>query len=165
MLSEPKIEHRDKLNYVAMRSTVTMPEIPSKLPQQIGMVYSWLQRQGLHPTGAPFFRYISMHGDTLGVDVGFPVAHPVQSDAEVICGNFPAGNYVTVLYTGNYTGLRDAHMKLEEWSNKTGNKPTSAKDTNGQLLGTRTEHYLSDPNIVKDPNQWETVIMYLVKED
>ena len=56
MLGEPRVEQRGGQQYVAIRSSVPMSELPSVIPRDIGAVLEWAGRNGVAPAGPPFVR-------------------------------------------------------------------------------------------------------------
>jgi effector-binding domain-containing protein len=165
MLTEPKIEKRSEQPYVAIRSKVTMNEIPKLLPPQIHEVFDWLNKHHIKPFGPPFFHYRSMGKDgQLIVEVGVAVQNPVSDDERVKAGAFVKGNYVVATHTGPYNGLYGAHMQIEEWIKNKGVVEKAIKTKEGPVWGSRTEFYPTDPVIEPNPAKWVTEIAVLVEE-
>jgi len=102
MTTEPKLEHRDVQPYAAIRKQVTMREIGTVLPPLIGEVFGFLQRQGVAPAGAPFFRFLIVDMERqLDMEVGWPVASAVSGDGRISAGVLPAGRYAVLVHTGH----------------------------------------------------------------
>ena len=57
MITEPKLEDRNEQRYVGIRTQVPMGEIEKVIPQLLGEVLAWLEKQGVAPAGAPFMRF------------------------------------------------------------------------------------------------------------
>lgn len=145
MLSEPTIEYREEQPYVAIRSTVTMQNIPKDLPPLIHEILQWVEKKNLEQEGPVFFYYLSMDRGTMQVDVGVPVRDAVKTDDRVIAGSFPAAKYLTARHKGPYDDLRNSHMAMDRYAQTHGLKGT-----------TRAEIYITDPEEVKDQSKWET---------
>jgi effector-binding domain-containing protein len=150
MLTEPKIVERKKQHYAAIRTTVSMNDIPHVLPPLIPEVADWLSKNNIVPDGAPFFRYLTM-GNKLDVEVGIPVQHAINNDGRIVAGFFPAGKYPTITYMGDYIHIKEAHIALESWSKEKGYKATP---------GTITEVYITDPTKEPSRDKWQTDIIY-----
>jgi len=162
MTTEPAIQFHDEQYYVAIRTKVKMSDIPAVLPPLIPEVFQWMEKNKIMPTGPCFFRYLSYDSDDqLLVDVGVPAQAPAQGDGRIITGSFPAANYVTVRYTGDYKELSHVHMALESWMKENGIKE-GAQKIDGKEYGARTEFYITDPQEVPDPANWETDVSILL---
>jgi effector-binding domain-containing protein len=165
MITEPIIEHRDELHYLAIRQTVAMQAIPSQLPPLLPKLEHWFDTHHLAAAGPPFFRYLAMdQNNVLEVEVGYPVAAPVATNGEVSNGYFPAGTYAVSTYKGDYKNLKEAHGSLEKWLKDNGWQEDFQVVEGGTKLGVRTEFYMTDPAVVTDPGQWITEIALLVKK-
>jgi effector-binding domain-containing protein len=160
MLSEPKIITREPQSYAAIRLTASQSEIAEKAPPLIGEVLGWIAQHG-EQAGAAFFNYTRMAGSTLDIEVGAPTKTLLKGDGRVVAGTLPAGRYVTVTYTGHYSGLRDAHEQLHQWLAR--QPDTQPFDMAGGGL-TLLEIYETDPDEVADPAQWITHIVFKLKD-
>jgi len=164
--SEPRLEYRKEQPYIAMRTKVSMAEIPVALPPLIPEVLTWLSHRAADPAGAPFFRYLDMDSEhRLLVEVGVPVASALPEDDRIVTGIFPAGRYLVQTHTGPYDGLRAAWAALEDWKQVRGIQEASTEGENGVRWGTRTEFYLTDPVKEMDPAKWRTDLVLLVRGD
>ena len=163
VITEPRIEHREELPYVAMRTVVGMQEIATRIPPLIPRVYGWLQQQNVQPAGPMFFRYIATaEGKQLDVEVSVPVGSPVSPVGEITSGTMPRGRYAVARYRGPYDGLPRAWSAFEHWREKEGLAEQGEMTQDGTVRGTRAEHYLVGPNEIRDPQQWETELaLYL----
>ena len=163
MTTEPAIEQRNEINYVAIETRVHMNEIPAALPALFPKVYDWLNSRNIPVKGAPFFRYLAMNEKhELDVEVGVPVEEATKEDGEIKSGYFPAGPYVVMTYTGDYKFMRAAHMKLDEWLKQHGWREHFQVTPTRPKMGVRTEFYVNDPKVETDPAKWITEIVMLV---
>jgi effector-binding domain-containing protein len=161
MLSEPKFINRDPQPYAAIRLAVEQPEIPQKAPPLIPEILRWTAEHA-EQAGPAFFNYTAMEpGRPMQMEVGVPVAEPVKSDGRVVGGTLPGGRYVTVTWTGPYDKLRGAHEALHQWLAKQDLDKAASADDKGMTL---LEIYITDPEEVKDPNQWVTEIAFKLKD-
>lgn len=166
-LTAPKVEHRTEQAYAAILTKAVMKDLPSVLPPLFPEMFAWLTKNNIPPAGPPFVRYLSMDKDgQLQLAVGIPVQHAVTDDDRVTGGSFPAGTYASLIHTGSYSHLYEAHQALEIWLDKNGYKdyrlPT---EQHGMQFGSRTEYYPTDPTVETNPDKWETEIAFLLKED
>lgn len=164
MLSEPKTEYRQEQHYIAIRKKVLMQQIPEVLPPLVPVIRNWMLKNGIISDGPEFFLYKSFHENELATEVGVPVENPVNCDGEIINGSFPEGHYASIIYTGDYAHMIDAHMALEAWIIEKGLK--EQRHISGQYTewGGRTEFYLTDPDTEPDPEKWITEIVFLLDD-
>ena len=137
MITEPKVEHRPEQLYVAMRTQVALRAMGTGvIPQLHRDVRAWLDTQGIAPAGAPFIRYrvIDMMVQ-LDIEVGVPVAAAVAAEGRVVAGEFPAGRYTTLIYTGVQNAI-PANAALQEWAAAQGTRATRFA-TSGKSRGSR----------------------------
>ena len=164
MLSEPKVEYRDELPYVAIRKTVAMREIAKDLPPLIPEILSWVDNKQLTQTGPVFFRYLSRDENGIMIaEVGVPVSKPAKGDEDVLSSSFPAGKYLTATHTGPYLELPKSHSSMDGFAKTNGLKEGTIKDEKGALVGTRAEFYVTHPDEIPDPREWVTDLSFLVE--
>jgi effector-binding domain-containing protein len=159
--TEPKIEQRPALRYVAIRSQTTMSEMPTIIPQYIDEVAGWLGEQGIEPDGAPIIRNhaCSVASDSAIVDlaVGFPVKNPVTGTERIIADSLPAGRYASLVYTGVENGIA-GNAELIEWANQQGMQWDSWDNEIGEAFAGRVEHLLDGPDDDPNPSNWKTEV-------
>jgi effector-binding domain-containing protein len=157
--STPKIETRPEQPYVGVRTQVPMTELGNVIPQLHGEAMTWLESQGLKPSGPSFVRYhvINME-DKLDIEMGWPTATKLAGNGRVQGGLIPAGKYASVLYTGDYSGLMAANGVLVNWAKDNHIAWDRWDDPNGDAFRSRCETYILDPGDEPDPNKWQTEV-------
>jgi|Tabmets5t2r1_1033131.scaffolds.fasta_scaffold04515_3 effector-binding domain-containing protein len=164
MLTTPTLEHRAEQPYVAIRATPTMSQIGLVAGPLIGEVFGWLAEQGISPAGPPFFRYLVIDMEReLELHVGVPVVRRMAGDGRVLADAFPEGQYLTALYTGHYDGLASATGEFLAWADANGIEWDRTETPAGEAWGSRTEHYLSDPETEPDPSRRKTLLAFRVR--
>lgn len=163
MIAEPKLEDRDAQHYIGIRSQVTMQELPAAM-DQLGEVFSWLKSRGVAPTGAPFIRYLVIDMEAkLEIDVAVPVASAMAGEDRIIADVLPAGRYVTLLYTGDYSNLVGVVAGLLAWAERKGlvwdKWPVHPR---GEGWRARIETYLTNPVQEPDSEKWQTELAFLL---
>ena len=85
----PQIIQRPAQPYAGISAWVTMAAVGS-VAHRIPEIFGWLGGCGIAPAGPPFFRshVIDMERQLL-VEVGIPVASPVEDDGEIRGGPCP----------------------------------------------------------------------------
>ncbi|MCF0050550.1 GyrI-like domain-containing protein [Dyadobacter sp. LJ53] len=165
MLSEPKTERREELHYLSIRKTVHMHNIPDILPPLIPEVKEWMQERNIEAAGVDFFLYKSMNEKgELDCEAGFPVGKAVEGDERVAAGSFPAGHYASIIYTGHFKDMMQAHVALEKWIKEKGFTEKARQENGRTEWGGRTEFYLVDPDFEPNPDKWQTEIVFLLED-
>jgi effector-binding domain-containing protein len=165
MIGKPKVENRDAQRYVGIRTQVPMKEFKRAIPQLLGEVFAWLEKQGVAPAGAPFMRYHVINMESkMDIEMGVPVASALSDDGRVSAGVLPAGRYAALVYTGVRNGIK-ANKALLDWAAEKGIVWDRWEAKNGDGFGARLESYLTDP--ADEPNQakWETEVAIRLADD
>jgi len=157
--TEPKIIHREEQPYMGIRTQAAMSQLPTVIPQLHEEIYQLLEKRGVSPSGPPFIRYhvINMEAK-LDIELGWPVATALPNEGHISAAFLPEGQYATILYTGDYSGLMDANRVLIEWAQQNGIVWDRWDDENGDAFGARMEIYHTDPGNEPDPAKWETEV-------
>ena len=160
MSSAPEIVTRSAQPYVAIRTRLTMAELPGLGPR-LGEVFAWLGGHGLAPAGPPFFKYnvIDMTRE-LEVEAGVPVAAAVDGDDQVVSGVLPAGRYATLTHVGHPSELMAATKALLDWAAEQGLTWDMTPGESGDQWGCRLEISLTDPSQEPDMSKWVTQLVF-----
>jgi effector-binding domain-containing protein len=169
-MTEPQIQQRDALPYLAIRSEVTNG-IPAVVDRTFPQLFAWLGEHGIEPAGPPFIRYLEVdhQGEPREIEVAAPVANDgQQGDGTVRADTLPAGRYATLIHTGPYRhddvpDLVDAQAAMRAWIEEEG-IATGRPSDRGMTLAASVEHYRIGPPIEQDWTKWETELAYLVVE-
>ena len=160
MPSAPEIVTRAAQPYVAIRTRMTMTELPG-LGSLLGEVFAWLGGHGLDPAGPPFFKYnvIDMMRE-LEVEAGVPVAAAADGDDRVVSGVLPAGRYATLTHVGHPSELMAASKTLLDWAAGQGLTWDMTPGEGGDRWGCRLEISLTDPSREPDMSKWVTRLAF-----
>ena len=158
MIGTPKVENRTEQHYMGIRTKATMRQLSKVIPQLLDEICAWLDAKGIEPVDAPLIRYhvIDMAAQ-LDIELGVPVAAPVQGDGRVSASVLPAGRYAALTYEGSQRGI-DANRTLLEWGAAQGLVWDRAKIEQGDAFGGRIERFLTDPAEQPDRNKWQTEV-------
>jgi effector-binding domain-containing protein len=171
-MTEPQIQQRDELRYLAIRSEVTNG-VPAVVDRAFPQLFAWLGERGIAPTGPPFIRFLEVdhHGEPLEIEVAAPVAPGADPPADdtVRPGTLPAGRYATLIHKGPYRhedvpDLGEAQAALRSWTEQQGIVIGRPSERGFSLAGC-VEHYKVGPPMEQDWTKWETELAYLVLED
>ncbi len=155
---EPKIETRPEQPCAAIAISAPLSAW-GRVNALVGEVYDWLADRNITPAGALFYRYHAVRADVFDVEVGVPVAEPVEGDGRVEAGVKPAGRYAVLVHHGHPDQIRTAFATLDAWAEREG---VEWDVTNGVWTG-RFESYLSDPAVTPDLADWDVEVAYRVR--
>jgi effector-binding domain-containing protein len=152
-----EIEDRElPARHTAVARATTVPAgIGPTYQRLIAAVRSFLASAGVEPDGPAFGRYLEYRPDFVDMEVGVPVAEPVDGSAEVSGGELPAGRGVSTWHIGAYTTLSAAYKALEEYVVSEGLEATGAP----------WEVYERGPAEAPDSATWRTEIVQPVAPD
>lgn len=162
MISDPKVESRNEQHYAGIRTQVPMTKMKNVIPQLLGEIFTWLDHRGIRPSGAPFIRYhvIDMK-KLMDIELGVPVASPVEGDDRVSAGILPSGRYAALVYRGVKNGIK-GNKALLDWGAENGLVWDRWDDKNGDAFGGRYETFLTDPAEEPSPAKWDTEVAILL---
>ena len=168
-MTEPQIQQREALPYLAIRSEVTNG-VPAVVDRTFPQLFAWLGQHGIEPAGPPFIRYLEVDhdGEPLEIEAAAPVATGAEPDDTVSAGVLPAGRYATLIHIGPYNheevpDLVDAQKALRDWTETQG-ITTSRPSERGSSLACCVEHFKVGPPMEEDWTTWETELAYLIVE-
>jgi len=159
-MAEPTIVERDEQPYVALRGKVAMDGIGA-FADRMHEVIGWIAARNIEPVGPPFFKYdVVDMDDGLVMEIGFPVEGRQHGEQEIVGGILPAGRYASLTHHGHPDGLLGATRDLLAWAEKEGHE----WDANGTTWTCRLEIYKSDPREVPDMNDWDTELLFRLRD-
>jgi effector-binding domain-containing protein len=156
----PEIVTRDEQPYVALKAKVPMAGI-ADFARRGEEVFGWLAARNVEPVGPVFFKYdvVDMEAG-LVMEIGVPVEERVFGEEEIVAGVLPAGRYVSATHRGHPDGLMQATADLLAWAAEQGLE----WDADGDTWAARLEIYKSDPREVPDMNEWETELLFKLRD-
>lgn len=161
-MTEPTIETRPELPYVAITRRVTMESFASVVPPLLDQVFGWLENVGTEPAGPPFFRYSLINmPDAMEIVAGVPTTTAVSGEGEIAAGTIPAGRYVTATHTGHPDELMEATRQLLGWAESDGITWAMHSEPDGEHWDARFEFYLDGPDTEPDMTKWRTELAFL----
>jgi len=161
VIRDERVETRPDQPYAAIPAEVSMDGFGDLLGPLWGEVFGWLGTRGIEPAGPPLIRYkvIDMER-TMQIEVGVPVAAPIDGDDRVIGGVLPAGRYAVLSHFGDYSGLVEANGALLDWVAAEGESVDQRPTGGGDAFGGRVEFYPTDPEEEPDPSKWQTDVAF-----
>lgn len=156
--TKPVIDERPERHTAGIRLKAPIRDFKRVIPQTLGEVFAWAGENGVHPAGPPYMRFhvIDMAG-LMDMELGIPVAEPIQPNGKVQPGTFPAGRYASLIYTGRDRGY-SGNKALIDWANKQGLKWDRWDDPAGDAFACRYESFLTSPEEEPDHKKWQTEV-------
>ena len=164
-MAQPRLEIRTEQHIAVIQQHVSVP-FGHLLGPLWGELGGWLAARGLAPAGPPLIRYLTCDKpDGMDIEVGFPVAAPIQGDERVLSGIFPAGRYAVLTYTGPYDndGLFNATAALLDWAAEKQIDWQTTLVNDVAWWRARAEFYLTDPDAEPDPAKYQTDLVFLTR--
>jgi effector-binding domain-containing protein len=130
--------------------------------EALDVVGGWLAEHRTFPMGPPIVRYrvIDM-ANALEVEIGFPVAHPVEAADGLVADTLPAGTYAVATYRNVAEGV-EGNGALIDWALANGIEWDRWDSPQGDTFACRVEVMLGDPSVEPDPALWDTEVAILV---
>jgi effector-binding domain-containing protein len=160
----PVLEDRAARPYAAIPISASLArwgEVNALVPE----MFAWLAERDLPPAGPPFYRYwvAGDHEREFRLEVGVPVAEPVQGDGRVIPGTIPAGRYLVAVHHGHPDRLFRFIGEVDKWAADHGVRWDTRTVNGEEILGGRFDFWLTDPAHSPDPETWSTELAYLTR--
>jgi effector-binding domain-containing protein len=138
---------------MAIRTTTALEQLPELMGACYAEIMQVLGSLGVQPAGPPFAVYYNMDMSNLDVEIGFPVAAPVEGRGRVKPGKIPGGKAVVAVHTGPYAELGETYDLLLAFVEKQGLTTESFS----------YEYYLNDPETTP-PEALQTEIYFPLKD-
>jgi len=130
-----EIKERSAQLTLSIRTRTPIDGLPKLLGESYGRIAAYLAELGEEPSGAPFAAYFNMDMQNLDVEIGFPVAKPLNGKDDIRTSEVPGGKLGYALHTGRYADIAPAYDALTQFVLDQGYEPT----------GVSYEFYLNDP--------------------
>jgi AraC family transcriptional regulator len=135
-----------------VRSAWTIEDCAGGAPgRDIAEVHAALVRQGLRQAGPPYCSYRDFdERGLMHAESGIPVDRAGLTDGRVEPGVLPGGDVASVLYTGPYAGVGDAHRQLRSEMEAAGLT----------AVGEPRDVYVTSPDATPDPEDYVTEVVW-----
>lgn len=150
--TDPDLTELSDTTTAVIRGVVPMAEIADFFDRSFSELATVLGGQGIAPTGPAFARYAGPPGETVDLEVGFPVQGPVAPEGRVQPSSLPAGRVARLVHAGAYDRLGESWGRLGAWIGEQGLTP------GGDLW----EVYVTEPNPDMDPADLRTELFWTV---
>ena len=147
------IEDLDEVKVLVIRERVHQDELPTVIPKDIAEVHGYVQELGLGFHGPPICVCPFPNEDgSLEAEIGWPVPKDVPSRGRIELKTLPATRALVMKHIGPFNALGNSYRLMSEVMEENGITPTDAP----------REVYVTDPEEVSDPNDYETLIVWPV---
>lgn len=136
-----------------IRARIPRSELAATIGRSLGRIVPHALSRGGVLTGPPFARYPEFGAGEITVEVGMPLAAPVEGDGDIESFTLPGGPTAVAVHGGPYTQLSATFAAFERWIGEQGRTPA----------GPPWEVYVTDPADHPDPNDWRTEICWPVR--
>lgn len=153
-LQNPEIRTQPARPTAVVRCSVPREEIAAFYDSAYGRVLHALGRQDVQPAGAAFGYYVSPPAERFELEAGFPTAHPITDDGDVVASELPGGEVARGVHAGGYDTLGDSWGALMTWATEQGRS----------LRGPMWEVYVTEPTPQADPATMRTELYVLLTD-
>jgi len=152
MSYECQIIEQEKQPALSIRTRTAVQDLPAVMGGAYQQIVQYLGELGEAPAGAPYGGYFNMDMQDLDVEIGFPVARPLEGKDDIQASSIPGGKQAVCTHIGPYNAIEPAYNALTAFMAEQGVEPT----------GVAYEFHLNDP-MVTPPEELETRVVFPLK--
>jgi effector-binding domain-containing protein len=155
MTYEVRLREAQPQQAATIRGRATWAELGTFIGDAMKEIFEVAGEQGVRFAGPAFAIYHWAEAEEAEVDleVGMPVAEPVEPAGRVAAAVIPGGLVATTLHAGRYEDVGPAYRALGEWIQEHGH----------EMTGPCREVYIVDPGQVQDPGALRTEIVWPIR--
>jgi predicted transcriptional regulator YdeE len=167
-ISNPKIEHREAIHYIALRKKVSIGLFGDFIDEALGQCDAYFEKINIKPTAAALIRYhecptIPDEENEVDVSIGYPVPSPLEASIPFISETIPEGKYASLVFVGVENGIAGNDF-LIQWAKANDIEWDSWQTKLGDGFTGRVEHLLDGPAEDPDPANWRTEVAIKIKD-
>lgn len=151
---EVTVQQAEAQPSISIREHSSVAALPDLMGQAFGELFGYLGETGAQPAGPPFAIYRSVDEADMDVEIGVPVAQPLADRGRIHASELPAGKEAHTLHVGPYDQVVTAYKALEQWLDEHGQEPA----------GPPREHYLNGPDEVSGPEEYQTEVVWPIRD-
>ena len=149
--TDMKMVTTQPMKAMVYKTSATMDQMQAKMEEAFGKLMNYCKEQGIEPASAPYAMYYEYDPDQQTVfEVGIPVSKKCQETEEIKFRQVPEQNAVMAKHTGAYESIYLTYNTIQKFMNEKKLK----------ISGPPWEVYLTDPDQVKAPSKWETLVYF-----
>lgn len=115
MPEEITVETRDAQPVVSTRFECTAAAVGDHFEKMLPPVAAYIDAHDGEVVGPPFMRYHALFDDRYFLEVGLPVAEPLEARAMMESNELPGGHAVVTTHIGPYKKLGETHRRVRDW--------------------------------------------------
>lgn len=146
----PEIVELEPQEAIAVRGDVKIADLAGFFERAFREAADAAGASGVEIVGPPFGFYPEMPTETVVVEAGFPVSAAVHINGDAHRIVLPGGRAVQAVHVGPYDTMEESYDQLQSWMAEHGLHPAVGM----------WECYLSDPQVERDPANWQTRIVW-----
>ena len=146
----PEIVVLEPQDAIAVRGDVKIADLPRFFERAFHEAAEAAAASGVEIVGPPFGFYPEMPTETVAVEAGFPVSAPVEANGNAHHIVLPGGRAVQAMHVGPFDTLETSYDQLQSWMTEHDLQPAAAM----------WECYVSDPQVERNPANWQTRIVW-----
>lgn len=150
-MEEFVVENTGAQPILSIRKVTSVDSLPEEMGKAFQSVIAAIVQAGGKPAGAPFAAYYNMDMQNLDVEMGFPVARPMEGRGGIIAREIPAGKKAAGIHRGPYREMAGLYDAMQKWMTENGHQPT----------GIVYEFYLNSPMEVSEDELLTRVVFPL----
>lgn len=146
----PEIVLLEPQDAIVVRGDVTIADLPGFFERAFHEAAEAAGARGVEIVGPPFGFYPEMPTETVAVEAGFPVSAPVEAYGHAHHIVLPGGRALQAMHVGPFDTMEKSYDQLQSWMAEHDLQPAAAM----------WECYLSDPQVERNPANWQTRIVW-----
>lgn len=147
------VRNLDPQPALIIRSRVPRAGIAATIGQSLGRIIPHALAKGGALAGRPFARYPEFGAGTITIEVGMPLAAPIEGEGDIESFSLPGGLTAVAVHGGPYNQIPDTFAAFERWIGEQGRTPD----------GPPWEVYVTDPAEHPNHDDWRTEIYWPVR--
>jgi effector-binding domain-containing protein len=151
-VTEPELVSAEPVTTAVVRGIVPVAGLREFFDASFTDLARTTAEQGVALLGPAFGLYRGPFGDTVDLEVGFPVDRAVRTDGNVVASRLPGGRVARMTHSGSFDGLVESWMRLAAWLRAQGHSPADE----------RWESYVTQPSPEMDPRDLRTELSWPV---
>jgi effector-binding domain-containing protein len=138
-------------HYLMSRNNVEADQVQMSYAQNLGALFTRVQNENILMDGKPSSLFFSENNTKGLVDMAAAIPLKARVDmANLTSISLPVAPVVTIEYVGDTKDISKGHLAARSYM----------MDRNFRMKIPYIEEYITDPLKEKDPNKWQTKIMY-----
>ena len=143
--NDVKMEQLEPQPVLSIRATVQIVDLAQAQDDRLRALSRYLQQSGAQLAGPPFVRYHTFTQTETDLELGVPVAEPVDGEGRIAAGELAGGPAITTWHIGAHDTLAEAYARLQAWLNEHSREPAGAA---------WEVYYWIDPKQYRGPESW-----------